>query len=135
LLDRAKKLLLFLCEAAAQKYGAAVEEEQDILGPLSNIAIEVYAMDSGLLRALKAIETVGEQRSKTKADMVSLYVNDAMHRIIGYAQQILTTMETGDSLHNQLEMLRRLSHFTPVSVAQLRHNIADEIIEAGRYSC
>jgi len=135
LMDRAKKLLLFLCEAAAQQYGAAVEDEQDILGPLSNIAIEVYAMDSGLLRALKAIESAGEQRSKTKADMVSLYINDAMHRIVSYAQQILTAMETGDSLHSHLETLRRLSHFTPVNVAQLRKDIADEIIEAGRYYC
>jgi len=134
-LDRAKQLLVFLCDSAARKYGAAVEDEQGILGPLSNIAIEVYAMDSGLLRAVKALDTGGEQRARTKIEMVQLYINDAMLRITGYAQQILAAIESGDSLHSHLETLRRLSQVTPINSAQLRNSIADEIIEAGRFTC
>ncbi len=131
--DRAKRVLILLCDEVARKYGAAVDEEQDILGPLSNIFQEIYAMDSGLLRALKSLDSVGEQEAKTKINMVQFYTNDAMLRITNYAQQILTTMYGGDELHKELEILRKLTQFTPVNTAQLRRNIADAVIEAGRY--
>jgi len=135
LVDRAKKIFLFLCDAAAQKYGMALEEQQEILGLLADTAMEIYAMESGLLRALKSIETFGEQQSKTKIDMVQLYVNDAMVRISDHAWQILAAMETGDALDNQLSTLRRLAQFTPINGVQLRRDIADRVIEAERYTC
>jgi len=135
LVDRAKKIFLFLCGGAAQKYGTAIEEEQEVLGLLADIAQEVYAMESGLLRALKSIESVGEQQSKTKIEMVRLYVNDAMVRVSGYAQQLLAAMETGDALDSQLATLRKVSQFTPLNAVQLRRGIADEIIEVGRFTC
>ncbi len=64
-MNRAKGVLILLCDEVARKYGAAVDEEQDILGPLSNIVQEIYAMDSGLLRALKSLASVGEHETKT----------------------------------------------------------------------
>jgi len=135
LVERAKKIFLFLCGGAAQKYGMALEEEQEILGLMSDIAQEVYAMESGLLRALKAIESTGEEQSKMKIDMVQLYVNDAMVRVRGYAQQVIAAMETGEALDSQLATLRKVSQFTPVNGVQLRRDIADGIIEVGRYIC
>jgi alkylation response protein AidB-like acyl-CoA dehydrogenase len=135
IVDRAKKLLVFLCDAAAQKYGSAIGEEQGILGPLSDIAIEVYAMESSLLRALKSIDTAGEQRSMLKTNMVRLYVNDAMARVAIWARQLTAAMESGDGLDSQLEALHRVSEYTPVNGVELRSAIADEIVEAGRYTC
>jgi alkylation response protein AidB-like acyl-CoA dehydrogenase len=135
LVERAKKIFLFLCGSAAQKYGMALEEEQEILGLMSDIAQEVYAMESGLLRALKSIESSGEQQSRMKIDMVRLYVNDAMVRVRGYARQVLAAMETGEALDSQLETLRKVSQFTPVNGVQLRRDIAGGIIEVGRYTC
>jgi hypothetical protein len=135
LVERAKKIFLFLCGGAAQKYGMALEEEQEILGLLSDIAQEIYAVESGLLRALKSIESSGEQRSRMKIDMVRLYSNDAMVRIRGYARQILAAMETGDALDSQLMTLRKVSQFTPINGVQLRRDIADGIVEVGRYTC
>ena len=92
-------------------------------------------MESGLLRALKSIESVGEQQSKTKIEMVRLYVNDAMVRVSGYARQLLAAMETGEALDSQLATLRKVSQFTPLNAVQLRRGIADEIIEVGRFTC
>jgi len=135
LVERAKKIFLFLCGGAAQKYGMALEEEQEILGLLSDIAQEIYAVESGLLRALKSIESSGEQQSKMKIDMVRLYSNDAMVRIRSYARQILAAMETGEALDSQLATLRKVSQFTPINGVQLRRDIADGIIEVGRYTC
>jgi hypothetical protein len=87
------------------------------------------------LRALKSIKSAGEKQSKTKIEMVQLYVNDSMVRIAGYARQLLAAMETGDTLDKQISILNNALEFTPVNGVQLRQEIADRIIEAEKYTC
>ena len=135
LVNRAKRVFLFLCNEAAQKYGMAIEGEQEVLALLSDIAQEVYVMESGLLRALKSIQSVGVEKSKLKIDMVQLYVNEAMFRITGYAKQVIAAMETGAAVDEQLTTLEKALKFTPLNAVQLRREIADEVTEVGRYTC
>ena len=135
LVDRAKQVFLWLCGTAAQKYGMAIEEQQEVLGLLADMAQEVYAMDSSLLRALKSIKSVGEKQSKTKIDMVHLYTNAAMVKVAGYARQLVAAMETGEALDNQLVILKNALEFTPLNSVELRREIADRIIEAEKYTC
>ena len=130
-----KKAFLLTAGAAAQKYGLNLPDEQEVLGYLSDIAIEIYAMESGLLRALKSVESVGIEESQTKIDMVRVYVNDAMKRIDDYASQILAGMESGDMLYIQLGALRKLSNLVPINSIEARRRIADRIIEAEGFAC
>ncbi len=135
IVERAKEIYLYLCGSAAQKYGMGIEEEQEVLGLLADIAIEIYAMESGLLRALKAIGSAGEKESKTKIQMVQLYVNDAMVRIRGWAEQVMVAVESAETLAGQLAVLNRITQFTPVNGIELRRAIADRMIEAEGYAC
>ncbi|MCL0090636.1 acyl-CoA dehydrogenase family protein [Dehalococcoidia bacterium] len=135
LVDMSKKIFLLTSGGVAQKYGKAMAEQQEILGLLSDIAIEIFAMESGLLRALKSIESSGEEQAKTKIDMVCVYVNDAMKRIDDYATQILAAMETGDVLYTQLGAMRKLSRLMPINTVAARREIAERLIEAERYTC
>ena len=135
LLRRAKRIFLLVFKEAAREYGDSIGEEQQLLGLLSDMAIEIFALESGLLRAIKSIETLGEEKSKAKIDMVQLFVNDAIFRINHYASQLLAAMETGETLGNQLPELNDISQLTLINGVQLQQNIADRIIEAGRYTC
>lgn len=135
LLRRAKRIFLLVFKEAAREYGDSIGEEQQLLGLLSDMAIEIFALESGLLRALKSIETLGEEKSKAKIDIVQLFVNDAIFRINHYASQLLAAMEMGETLGNQLPELNDISQLTLINGVQLQQNIADRIIEAGRYTC
>ncbi|MCL0089327.1 acyl-CoA dehydrogenase family protein [Dehalococcoidia bacterium] len=135
LVDMSKKIFLLTAGGAAQKYGKALAEQQEILGLLSDIAIEIFAMESGLLRALKSVESSGEEQAKTKIDMVCVFVNDAMKRIDDYATQILAAMETGDVLYTQLGAMRKLSRLMPINTVAVRREIAERFTEAERYTC
>ena len=135
IVGRAKKVFVSLCGSAAQKYGAGIEEEQEVLGLLADMAQEIFAMESGLLRAQKSIESVGEQQSKLKMNMVQLYVNEAAVRVAAYARQLAAAIETGDALDNQLAALGKALQFVPLNSVQLRRDVADEIIEVGHYTC
>jgi alkylation response protein AidB-like acyl-CoA dehydrogenase len=135
LVSRAKKIFLYLCHSAVQKYGTALEEEEEVLGWLADMVQEIFAMDSGLLRALKSVQSRGEKQSKTKINMVQLYVNEAMFRIADYARQITTAMETGSAQERQLTTLGKALKFVPLNTVQLRREIANDMIEVGKYTC
>jgi alkylation response protein AidB-like acyl-CoA dehydrogenase len=135
LIERAKKALLLVAGAAVGKYGEAVSEEQEILGRISDIAAEAFAMESGLLRAAKAIEASGEEASRLKVDMVRVYVNEAMCRVYEHAAGALAAVYSGKELTEQLAALHNMTHVSPVNTIALRRGIADRVIAAEKYIC
>jgi hypothetical protein len=58
-----------------------------------------------------------------------------MPKVKDLAGQLLAVMETGEALDNQLAMVSKALHFTPLNAVQLRREIADEIIEVGHFYC
>ena len=60
LVASAKKLGLFAAGAATQKYMQAIQEEQEVMGAIADMVMEIYAMESAVLRAQKMVERGGE---------------------------------------------------------------------------
>jgi alkylation response protein AidB-like acyl-CoA dehydrogenase len=133
MVEMSKKIALFVAGEAAQKYMMKLADEQEILALISDIVIEVFAMESALLRALKSIERFADEKSEVQKSMVKVYVNDAFERIKNYAKQAFAAIAEGDTLKTQLSALKELSRFTPVNVVGLRREIADVVIRMGRY--
>jgi hypothetical protein len=110
-----------------------LEEEQEILGSISDIVIEVFAMESALLRAMKTVEKFGDEKSQIQKAMVKVYVNDAFDRVESFAKQAFAAIAEGDTLRTQLSALKKLTRFTPVNTVGLRREVADSVIKIGRY--
>jgi hypothetical protein len=128
-----KKIALLVAGAAVQKYMMKLGDEQEILASISDIVIEVFAMESALLRAMKSMEKFGDERSQIQKAMVKVYVNDAFGRVEGFARQALAAIAEGDVLRTQLSALKKISRFTPVNTVALRREIANAVIKVGRY--
>ncbi len=133
MVEMSKKIGLLVAGAAVQKFMMKLAEEQEILSSISDIVIEVFAMESALLRAIKTAEQFGDERSQIQRAMVKVYVNDAFDRIESFAKQALAAIAQGDTLRTQLSALKKLSRFTPVNTIGLRREIADSVIKMGRY--
>jgi alkylation response protein AidB-like acyl-CoA dehydrogenase len=133
MVEMSKKIGLLVAGAAVQKYMMKLAEEQEILGAISDIVIEVFAMESALLRAVKTAEKFGDEKSQIQKAMVKVYVNDAFDRIESFAKQGLAAIAEGDTLRTQLSALKKLTRFTPVNTIGLRREIADSVIKIGRY--
>ena len=56
LVAQAKKLGLFVSGAATQKYMQAIQDQQEVMGAIADMTIEIYAMESAVLRAQKMVE-------------------------------------------------------------------------------
>lgn len=132
-LEMARKLFLMVAGAAAQKYQDKLRDEQEVVGRLADMVIEIYAMDSAILRTLKAIAKNGEEKEKQKLDYTRVYVQEAFQRMELWARECLAYLEEGDTLRTMLAMVKKLTRHQPLNTVAIKRQIADRILEAERY--
>ncbi|MGA2516928.1 MAG: acyl-CoA dehydrogenase family protein [Thermodesulfobacteriota bacterium] len=133
MVEIAKKITLLVTGAAVQKYMMKLAEEQEIMGLMSDMAIQVFAMESGLLRALKSLERSTDEKSELQKTMVKVHVNDAFDRVKSFATQAFAAISEGGALKTQLSALGKMTQFTPVNTVVLRRGVANAVIKVGRY--
>jgi alkylation response protein AidB-like acyl-CoA dehydrogenase len=133
LLARAKRLVIFSLSRARAAYGDALASEQEILGHIADITIEIYALESALLRTLKLLSARPEPDCATPVDITRLYASDAADRMEHSAKQIIAALEPLEEIDAPLDSVRRLTRHTTFNTVAARRRIAHSIIKAGRY--
>jgi alkylation response protein AidB-like acyl-CoA dehydrogenase len=131
---QAKKLGLFAAGAATQKYMQTIQDQQEIMGAIADMTIESYAMESAALRAQKIAETKGEAAAALPIAMTRVYLTQAMEKIESAAKKVIAAVADGDMLRTQLAILRRLAKYEPFNTIELRQQIAQKVIERGKYT-
>jgi len=129
----AKKAALMLAGGAAQKYMMDIENQQEIMGAIADMVIEGFAMDSTVLRTQKLIERLGEARSQLAIALTQVSLARSMDKIEAAARKVVAAVAEGDMLRTQLVILRRLFKYEPFNVIALTQQIANRIVEAGKY--
>jgi alkylation response protein AidB-like acyl-CoA dehydrogenase len=132
LLAAAKKLTLFAAGSATQKYMAKLADEQEVMGAIADMIIEVFAMESAILRAEKIVG--GKGSAEIPVAMARVYSASAFEKIELAARKIIAAVAEGDMLRTQLTILRRLSKHDGADTIALRRQIARHVIQAGKYA-
>ncbi len=133
LVAQAKKLGLFASGAATQKYMQGIQDHQEVMGAIADMTIEIYAMESAVLRAQKIAEQKGEAAAALPVAMTRVYLTQAMEKIEAAARRVIAAVADGDMLRTQVAILRRLAKYEPFNTIALREQIAAKTIEAGKY--
>ncbi len=134
LLANAKKLTLFVAGAATQKYMAQIAEEQEVMGAIADMIIEVFAMESAILRAEKIASGGAGDSAAMPVAMARIYAEKAMATIELSARKVISAVAEGDMLRTQLTILRRLAKHDTADTIALRRQVARHVIQAGKYS-
>jgi alkylation response protein AidB-like acyl-CoA dehydrogenase len=134
LLANAKKLTLFAAGAATQKYMTRIAEEQEVMGAISDMIIEVFAMESAILRAEKMSNGQGSGAPTIPVAMAKIYADKAMTTIELSARKVIAAVAEGDMLRTQLTILRRLSKHDTADTVSLRRQVAQHLVKAGKYA-
>jgi alkylation response protein AidB-like acyl-CoA dehydrogenase len=129
-----KKVVLATLGLAAQRHGKDLKDQQEILADSADIIMEAYACESGLLRTLKKADRDGQEAAQAMADMLSLYVHDAIERVAIWGKNIMAGTVEGDELRTYLAALRRLTKHVPVNRTLLHDAIAERIVAADGYA-
>ena len=131
LVRNAKKIALLTLGLAFEKHGAKLEQQQEIILNMSDIIMEVFAMESSLLRSRKLAAAGGGANA---ADACSVYLRDAIGRIELSSRTVLSACAQGDELRRNLARLRAYAAHDPANSIDLRRQIARRLLASERYT-
>lgn len=133
-LKKLKKSVLMVAGKAAQTFGPAFEQEQEIMMNVADMMTQIYAAESAILRAEKLVGISGEEANKLQINAAKVYLYEATEAINKAGKDAIASFTSGDEQKVMLMGLKRFTKINPVNVKELRREIADYLISENKYA-
>ncbi len=134
LIGKLKKSFLMVAGAAVQKYGPDLEAHQQLLMAASDMLIEIYMAESGILRTEKLAKAKGAENVKEQIAMAQLYLYNAVDIITQKGKEGIVSFAEGDEQRMMLMGLRRFTKYVNMpNVVALRETIASKLVAENTY--
>ncbi len=127
-----KKAVIFTAGAAVQKFMQKLQHEQELLMRAADMIIQVFAMETGLLRARKALAEKGA-KGQIYADMLRSYMDETMPQMDAWAKEILAFVAEGEELRTMNMAIKKLLKYETANTIALRKAIAERVLEKNGY--
>lgn len=128
-----KKSILMIAGAATMKLQAGLQEQQEIIMNIADMAIETFVAESTLLRVMKLTDKEGEENSKIQTAIMQCYLNDAIDKVAKCGKEAINAFADGDEQKMMLLGLKRFTKSNPFNSKDARRLIADKLIGEGKY--
>jgi alkylation response protein AidB-like acyl-CoA dehydrogenase len=129
LVRNAKKIALLTIGIASRKHGTALGKEQEVLMSISDVIMQVFAMESSLLRHRKL--AAGPANA---GEICAVFLRDAMDQLAIASRNVIGACSEGSLLRDNTATLRNLASYEPVNAIAARRNIARRVLDAERYT-
>ncbi len=134
ILEKLKKAFLMVAGSAVQKYGADLEKHQNLLMSAADMLIEIFMIESAILRTEKSIKEKGKENQAGQIAMTRLYVYQAVELISAKGKEGIISFSSGDEQRMLLMGLRRFTKYQNYpNISELKNSIAKQLIEANEY--
>jgi len=134
LIYKFKQLFLVLIGNCVQKYGSKLENHQQILLCLSDMLLEIYFSESGLLRTLKNIDRTSYESQTIQIYIVKLYIFEAQNIINKKSTEIISRITSGEEKRKLLTVVKnKCSYSEYPDIISLKNKVADSFIEQNSY--
>lgn len=135
IVENLKKAFLMVAGSAVQKYGPELEKHQSLLLAASDIMIEIYMAESGILRTQKLASIKPQDQLAPQIAMAKLYLYNAVDIVSRKAKEAISIFAQDDEQRIMLMGLRRFTKYTDLpNVDQLRETIASSLVNSNQYS-
>jgi alkylation response protein AidB-like acyl-CoA dehydrogenase len=115
-----KRLPLFLLGAAYEKFGGAIEEQQEVAGAITDVMMYTFAIESAQLRAQQS-------KSELQRDLAAVFAEFATHAMLAAGRLVLGACGVQD-----IKGLLTLPD--PINTMAARRRIASRLLDAGKYT-
>lgn len=132
-LKNLKKSILMVAGTAAQKLGDKLALEQEVMMNIANMIIEVYMLESALLKTEKHIASEGREKHEDKVSMTVNFLHHAVEEVRKNGKEALFAIAEGDEQKMLLMGLKRFTKAQPTNLKEHRRLIAKKLIEANQY--
>ncbi len=126
----ARTATLLLAGAAVQRYGTALDAEQELLAGLADLAIDLFAMESSLERAKLAAD---RPAASVHGDLARLVMAERSSSVEARAKALGASLAEGDEARTLVAGLRRLLRGDPIDQIALGRRVAASVITRGGY--
>ncbi|HUR11308.1 MAG TPA: acyl-CoA dehydrogenase family protein [Flavitalea sp.] len=128
-----KKAILMTAGAAVQKLMMKIENEQEILMHIADMAIDTFHAESALLRVIRLTDQKGAAATQFEWDIVHTYLYDAADRIAKHGKDAINAFADGDEQRMMLLGLKRFTKTESFNSKEAKRRIADKLIAENRY--
>jgi alkylation response protein AidB-like acyl-CoA dehydrogenase len=128
-----KKAILLTAGAAVQKLMTRIENEQELLMDIADMAIHTYIAESSLLRAWRLVDQRGEAAAAFELDIMRTNLYDAADRINKSGKDAINAFADGDEQRMMLLGLKRFTRVDSFNSKEARRRIADKLIADNKY--
>ncbi len=128
----AKARALKVITLAQADKGPKILDNQEAAARISNLLIEVYAMESAVVRAQKMAAS-GHRWAPLARDLAMVYAQEAWNRVQGEARMLAGELASGAALTTLMADLLAMQAPAPEAMSTLRQRIAQVLVEQGRY--
>ncbi|HET8678275.1 MAG TPA: acyl-CoA dehydrogenase family protein [Blastocatellia bacterium] len=132
MLAGAKKITVAAINNVVTAHGDRARDEQEMLGLMAEMVMDVYALESAVLRTQRLIIERGLERSAIPIEITRVFARDGSARVERAGRMIAT--ETNTEEDKGADLIDRLTHHAPIKTVQARRRIADSMIAAGKYN-
>ena len=131
-LERAKDVTIYAAMRVAMKYMQALEQEEEFIEYLSNLLIDLYAVDSALARAIQAVRR-GDENSGTHVKLAQLATWLAFSRMRLNLDQMIMTNINEDQVEKELGRVRTYLGDYLLNGVTLQRELASIVVEKHGY--
>jgi alkylation response protein AidB-like acyl-CoA dehydrogenase len=132
---QAKRLAVATLGYAADAYRDDLKDEQEILGQIADMLIEIYASESAIGRADKLAAHGPTERSRIPVEIARIYANDAADRIAAAAKRVVAALVArGARIGDLADAVARYAARPGIDTITARRLVAEAVVLAGRYS-
>ena len=129
-----KKAVLMISGAALQKFGAKLNDEQELLFNAADMLIGIYAAESMMLRVEKLSKKYDENKIGLYKDMLDVFMYDIAFKINKAGVDGVNSFATGDEKMGMLMGMKRFTKVEGVNVVAARRRIAAKLIDDNKYN-
>jgi alkylation response protein AidB-like acyl-CoA dehydrogenase len=133
LLKNLKTLFLILAGAGVQKFMDKIATEQEILMAAADIAIQIFALESVVLRAEKSYPKISEAKQQLLDAAVKVCAFDASEAAGSAARKGAFYVEEGDTLTMILSGVRRFAKYDATGLLAAKRALAAAACEQEKY--
>ncbi len=132
-LNNMKTLFILAAGNAAQKYGDKITDEQEVLCRLADMAMEIFAAESGLLRA-KKIRAAGEsEESQLAMDMTTCFIHEMVPKMENWAKEVIAGTLEGEEASKAYNGIGRLTGYEPINTYAPKRKIGEAVYASKKY--
>ena len=133
LLANLKQAFLVLAGTGVQKFMAAIKDEQEILLAVADVAINIFAIESVVLRAEKILPGLSAGKRGSIEAAVKVFTFNGCEKTASAARRAAYYIEEGDNLTMLLAGVRRFTKYDASGLLKAKRQLATASLEAEKY--